>query len=69
MLQIKYNQSPGNEPSGKQARKKKKGGRKLGRKEEIIAGQVTKEGCRITQGLIWSMKTGRIQGVAKNENI
>ena len=32
MLQIKYNQSPGNEPSGKQASKKKKGGRKLGRK-------------------------------------
>ena len=38
MLQIKYNQSAGNEPTGKQARKKKKGGKKLGRKEEIIAG-------------------------------
>ena len=50
MLQIKYNQSPGNEPSGKQASKKKKGGRKLGRKEEIIAGQVTKEGCRNNTG-------------------
>ena len=38
MLHIKYNQSAGNEPSGKQERKKKKGGKKLGRKEEIIAG-------------------------------
>lgn len=51
MLQIKYNQSAGNEPTGKQARKKKKGGKKLGRKEEIIAGQVTKEGYRNNTGL------------------
>lgn len=51
MIQIKYNQNPGNEPSGKQARNKMKGGRKLGRKEEIIPGQVTKEGCRNHAGL------------------
>ena len=33
MIQIKYTQNPGNDPSGKQARNKMKGGRKLGRKE------------------------------------